>query len=210
MEEKHYEQVRSLVEQMDYDWGLGPYEEALPDEDRLRKLNELTGRDWSAEEIRDICFLYGSHNSTEETVYFLFHGGYPPVTNVDLVYYRLKPGAALDAKTVYEKYRLGNQMKALAPLPVEEILEALRALPGWKEHKREGSDSVRFDCVKQPDAWSDVHFWIFWYGGQKNPRPDHLLRLSCHNLKEGQIQSLLDVMEGFGIPLQYREEDHSY
>jgi len=127
-----------------------------------------------------------------------------------MAFWKQKPGAVLDPKTVYEKYRLGGQLKALIPLPMEEIEEAFRALPGWKRYDREESGSARFDCLDQPDAWSDVHFWLFWYGGRKNPQPDHLLRISCRSLSGEQLQSLLDLMEGFGVPLQYREENHAY
>ena len=117
MDERVFEQVSALVEHWDEEWGCGPFEESLPEEDELQKLNELTGRDWAAEDVRDVCFEFSGHNSLEETVYFLFHGDYPPITNVELVFYRLKPGAALDPAAVYEKYRLGNQTKALVPLP---------------------------------------------------------------------------------------------
>ena len=212
MGEKNFEQVKALVEQWDEDWGCGPYEDSLPEDGELQKLNELTGREWDAEDVRDVCFEFSSHNSLEETVYFLFHGDYPPITNVELVFYRLRPGAALDPATVYEKYRLGNQTKALVPLPMEEIMEALRAFPGFREHLWNGFEPnvLCMDCLDQPDPWSDVCFHVFWYGGRKNPRPDHLLCLACRNMTEEQIQSLTDLIASFEIPLQYREEDHAY
>jgi len=205
MNEQAYEQVKAMVENWDEEWGCGPFEDCLPEEDELRKLNDLTGREWTAEDVRLACFEYTSHNSLEETVYFLFHGEYPPVTNVDMAFWKLKSGAVLDPKTVYEKYRMGGQLKALIPLPMEEIKEAFCALPGWKKYDWEESDSARFDCLDQPDKWSDVHFWLFWYGGRKNPQPNHLLRLFCRNLSGEQLQSLLGLMEGFEIPLQYQE-----
>ncbi len=212
MEEKNFRRVMELVERWDYEWGCGPWEDSLPEADEVLELNELTGQNWTAEDVRELCFECSSHNSLEETVYFLFHGDYPPVTNVNLVFYRLKPGAVLDPQTVYEKYRLGNQMKALVPLPAEEITEALRALPGFREHSWNGyqPEGLRMDCLEQPGAWSDVHFWTFWYGGRNNPRQDHVLNICCRDLSEDQIQALLDVMAGFEIPLRYREEDHNY
>lgn len=217
MERQAYEQVKALVEQWDDDWGCGPFEDSLPGEDELQRLNQLTGRDWTAEDVREICFEYGSHNSTEETVYFLFHGDYPPVTNVELAFYRLKPGAAPEPQAVYEKYRLGGQMDTLEPLPWANITAALRSVPGFREHvwaragyRPDHTHSVRMNCLEQPDPWSDVHFWAFWYGGQGNPDPNHLLCLSCRNLTEEQIQSLLDLLAGLGVPLQYRQEDHAY
>lgn len=217
MEEANYEQVKALVEQWDYEWGCGPFEDCLPEEDELRRLNELTGRTWEAEDVLETCFEFSSHNSVDETVYFLFHGDYPPVTNVDLVFYRPKPGAALDPKTVYEKYRLGNQMKALEPLPWAEITEAIRSVPGFQEHpwaaagyKPDHTHSLRMNGLDQPNPWSDVHFWAFWYGGRKNPEPNHVLSLSCHNLPEEQLQALIDLLAGFDLPVRYREEDHTY
>ncbi len=147
MDEQAYEQVKAMVEDWDEEWGCGPFEDCLPEEDALRKLNELTGRDWTAEDVRLACFEYTSHNSLDETVYFLFHGDYPPVTNIDMAFWRPKPGAVLEPKMVYETYRLGGAMKALIPLPVEEIEGSFRALPGWKEYERETGASIRFDCL---------------------------------------------------------------
>jgi len=37
-----------------------------------------------------------------------------------------------------------------------------------------------------------------------------LLRISSHNLSGEQLQSLLNLMGGFEIPLQYQEENHAY
>lgn len=212
MDKMRFEQVKAMVEDWDGEWGCGPFEDCLPEEADLRKLNALTGQSWTAEDVRLACFEYSSHNSLEETACFLFHGDYPPVKNVHLVFYQLKPGAVLDAKTVYEKYRLGNQMKALLPLPVEDITEALRNVPGFQEHRwdRYQPDFPRMDSIDQPDPWSDTHFVVFWYGGRRNPKPDHLLCLSCHNLHEKQLKTLTDLLAGFGLSVQYREEDHAY
>ena len=121
MREENYEPVKALVETWDEEWGCGPYEDCLPEAEELRRLNELTGRNWKAEDVRDVCFEFSAHNSLEETVYFLLHGEYPPVYQVRLVFYRPKPGAALDPKAVYEKYRFGGKMKALEKLPYEYI-----------------------------------------------------------------------------------------
>ena len=212
--DESFEQVKALVEQWDYEWGCGPFDECLPEEDALRKLNGLTGRDWTAEEVRLACFEYSSHNSLEETVYYLFYGEYPPVTNVDLVFYRTRPGAVPDAETVYNQYRTGHQMKALESLPRTSITAALRSVPGFQERSWTNPDFEHrylcMDCLEQPDAWSDVCFHAFWYGGRENPQADHLLVISCHNLKEEQIQLLLGLMKDFGVPFQYQEKDHAY
>ena len=214
MDNEKFEQVKALVEQWDYEWGCGPFEDCLPEGDELRKLNQLTGRDWTVEDVRLACFEYSSHNSLEETAYLLFHGDYPPVTNVNLVFYQPKPGAVLNPKEVYETYSLGNQMKALVPLPMEEITAALRSVPGFREHqwaaagyKPDYSHSLRMNCLDQPDPWSDVHFWAFWYGGRKNPEPNHVLSLSCRNLTGEQLQTLIDLLAGFGLPVQYQEKE---
>ena len=213
MDMEKYAQVKTMVENWDEEWGCGPFEDCLPEEDGLRRLNELTGRDWTAEEVRELCFEYAGHNSAEETAYCLFRGDYPPVRCTDLVFYRPKPGARPDPRETYEKYRLGGQMKALEPLCRTEITEALRAVPGFREHQwaaagytPDYSHSIRMDCLDQPDPWSDVHFWAFWYGGRKNPEPNHLLCLSCHNLTEAQTRTLVDLLTKSGVPLQYREE----
>ncbi len=213
MNEQAWEQVKQLVEDWDDDWGCGPYEDCLPEEEELQTLNELTGRAWEAEDVREACFEYHSHNSLEETVYFLFHGEYPPVTNTMLVFYRPKPGAVLKPQEVYEKYRLGGQMKALEKLPMEAVVDAFRSLPGWQEYKfrQPSGHSFRFNCLDQPNPWADVHFWLRWYGRETEVEREHqLLCLSCHNLTEEQRQSLLDCLTPFDIPLQYQEEDHAY
>lgn len=212
MDERQFAEVKALVEAWDEEWGCGPYEDCLPEDADLQKLNALTGQDWEAEDVREICFEYSCRNSLEETAYYLIYGDYPAVKNINLVFYRLKPGAVLDPKTVYEKYRLGNQMKALIPLPMEEITEALQNVPGFQAHEWDGfePEHLRMNGEAQPDPWSDVHFWAFWYGGRKNPRPDHLLCLSCHNLNDEQIQTLIDLLAGFDLPVQYREEDQAF
>lgn len=209
MDEKRFAQVCAMVEAWDEEWGCGPFEDCLPEEEDLRTLNALTGQNWTAEDVRGVCFEFSSHNSLEETAYFLIHGDYPPVNDVNLVFYKCRPGAKLAPETVYNAYRLGNRMKALLPLPVEEITEALRTAPAFQEHQWNNvqPDFLRMDCLDQPDAWSDVHFWAFWYGGRKNPRPDHLLCLACHNLTETQIGMLLNRMAQFDVPLQHREEE---
>ena len=63
------------------------------------------------------------------------------------------------------------------------------------------------DALEQPNSWSDARFWAFWYGGRKNPRPDQLLCLSCHNLSEEQIRSLTERMADFDLPVRHRAED---
>lgn len=208
MDQMKFEQIKAMVEDWDEEWGCGPFEDCIPEETDLRKLNTLTGQNWTAEDVRLACFEYSSHHSLEETAYFLLYGDYPPANSVNLVFYQLKPGAALDPESVYEKYRLGNQMKALRPLPMEEITDALRNLSGFQEHPWGAykPENLRMDCTSQPDPWSDVHFWAFWYGGRKNPRPDHLLCLACHNMTETQIESLKNCLSRFDISLQYRED----
>ncbi len=215
MREENYEPVKALVETWDEEWGCGPYEDCLPEAEELRRLNELTGRNWKAEDVRDVCFEFSAHNSLEETVYFLLHGEYPPVYQVRLVFYRPKPGAALDPKAVYEKYRFGGKMKALEKLPYEQIVEKLRGFSGWAEWTPGGGGDMgrnrRFDCVEQRKYWSDTHFWIFEYGRETETEHEtQLICLSCRNLSEEQIQALTDILAAFGLSVQDREEDHAY
>ena len=72
MEGKGFERVGELVRRWDDDWGCGPFEDCLPEEAELQRLRELTGRDWTAEEVRELCFEFSSHNSLEKTAYFSF------------------------------------------------------------------------------------------------------------------------------------------
>ncbi len=91
---------------------------ALPTEEQVAAIRELTGRGWTAEELRECCVEYWSHHSLEETAYFLFHGDYPPARKRELGFWRYKAGAVLDDEKVYDTYRLGRKpLKALEPLP---------------------------------------------------------------------------------------------
>lgn len=175
-----------------------------PDPEDVAEANRLTGRNWEAEDLRLICCEYWSHNSLEETAYQLLHGDLPPVRETDLAFWRAKSGAVLDSAAVYKKYCTGGAMKALEPLPMEEILAALRTLPGWREKERKWSgEDRRFDCQSQAEYWSNTHFWVFPYGKDEAVQ---MVRLSCHNMSDEQIKVLIDLMAQFDCSEQYRED----
>ena len=51
---------------------------AEPSEDEIKKMRELTGIDWPAEDIQMICFEYWeSPYSLDEIVYFFLHEDWP-------------------------------------------------------------------------------------------------------------------------------------
>ena len=119
MEEKNLQEVMELINRI----ADGEYDPPEPED--VAEVNRLTGQDWTAEDLRLICCEYWSHNSLEETAYQLIHGDLPVVRETDLAFWRAKSGAALDAAAVYRKYCTGGAMKALEPLPMEEILTAI-------------------------------------------------------------------------------------
>ena len=198
MEEKNPQAVMALINR------IADGEYVPPDPEDVAEANRLTGRNWEAEDLRLICCEYWSHNSLEETAYQLLHGDLPPVRETDLAFWRAKSGAILDSAAVYKKYCTGGAMKALEPLPMEEILAALRTLPGWREKERKWSgEDRRFDCQSQAEYWSNTHFWVFPYGKDEAVQ---MVRLSCHNMSDEQIKVLIDLMAQFDCSEQYRED----
>lgn len=203
METKNLEKVKELINRIaDY------YD--LPTEEQTEEMRKLTGINWDAEDLQMSCCEYWSHNSLEETAYFMFHEGYPPIHEVELIFWKYKLGVVLDDKTVFEKYRLGKgKLKALEALPLEEILQKIKELfSGWQQNNRVGGDkSWRFDCLEQTEYWTDTHFWIFEYGRETDLQREHqILKFSCHNMSDEQIKLILECMESFQCPLHIREE----
>ena len=114
---------------------------------------------------------------------------------------------------MYEKYRFGRgTLKALEALPLEEILQKIKErFSGYQQNTDMESDgkSWCFDCLEQAEYWTDTHFWIFEYGRETNAQREHqILRFSCHNMSEEQINIILKCMENFQCPLHIREEDY--
>lgn len=204
MEGKNLEQVKELINRIaDY------YD--LPSEEETNRMQQLTGMDWGAEELQLSCCEYWSHHSLAETAYLMFHGTYPPVHEENLVFWNMKPGVTMDDQAVYEQYRLGKgTLKAVEPLPLEEILHHIRTeFSGWQENVQAGAEgkSWRFDCLDQSTYWSDTHFWIFEYGRETDVQREHqLLSFSCHNLAKAQIHLILSCTELFQCSLHIREE----
>lgn len=194
---KNIEQVKELINRIadSYD---------MPSDEQAAEMRSLTGEAWSAEDLQELCCGYWSHHSLEETAYFMFHGSYPPVHEVELVFWRYKQGVALDDRAVYEKYRFGRgALKALEALPLEEILQNIREiLPGWLQKDGDGKYWC-FECPGQADARLE----IFEYGRETEARREHqILRFSCHNMGEEAIKAILACMEGFSCTLHIREE----
>ena len=203
METKNLEQVKELINQIaDY------YD--FPTEEQTEEMQKLTGMDWSAEDLQMQCCEYWSHNSLEETAYLMFHGDYPSVHEVDLIFWKYKPGVVMDDQAVFNKYRLGKgTLKALEALPLDEILQKINKLfSGWQQNNPVSDDrNWRFDCLVQTEYWMDTHFWIFEYGRETDLQREHqILKFSCHNMSDEQIRSILECMASFQCPLHIREE----
>ena len=203
MEEKNLEQVQKLINEIADSYGL-------PLEKDAEEMCRLTGKEWSAEELQLKCCEYWSHHSLNEVAYLMFHEAYPPVREVELSFWRVKPGVILDDQTVYDNYRFGRkQLKALEALPLEEILLKVKELfSDWRENTEAGDEeSWRFDCLEQAAYWTDTHFWIFEYGRETElQRERQILSFVCHNMSNEQIDLILNCMESFQCPLHIREE----
>lgn len=208
MEEKNLEQVKKLINRIaDY------YD--LPTNEQTEEMRKLTGIDWNAEDLQMLCCEYWSHNSLDETAYLMFNGEYPPINEVNLIFWKYKPGVVLDDKTVFEKYRFGGgKLKALEALPLEEILKKIKEqFSGWQQNTdvKGNGESWRFDCLEQAEYWTDTHFWIFEYGRETEVQREHqILRFSCHNMNEKQINIILACMQSFQCPIHIREEHNEY
>ncbi len=204
METKYLEQVKELINRIaDY------YD--LPTDEQTEEMRNMTGMEWDAEDLQMVCCEYWSHNSLEETAYFMFHGDYPPIHEVDLIFWKYKQGVVLDDQAVYDKYRLGKgTLKALEALPLEEIMLKIKErFPGWQQKILPVNDdkSWRFDCLEQIEYWTDTHFWIFEYGRETDVQREHqILRFSCHNMSDEQINVILKCMTSFQCPLHIRED----
>ncbi|MCI8826806.1 MAG: hypothetical protein HFH63_13185 [Lachnospiraceae bacterium] len=203
MEYENLEQVKELINRIAdiYD---------IPTKEQVRKMQELTGVEWDAKDLQMACCEYWSHNSLEETAYFMFHEDYPPVQEEDLVFWKYKQGVVLDSQEVYEKYRLGKgKLKALEALLVKEIFQKVKEkFSDWKQDmETSNEESCRFICPEQKEYWTDTHFWIFLYGREANGQKEtQMVRFSCHNMNEQQIQVIFACMEEFECSLYIREE----
>ncbi len=203
MEYENLEQVKELINRIAdiYD---------IPTKEQVRKMQELTGVEWDAKDLQMACCEYWSHNSLEETAYFMFHEDYPPVQEEDLVFWKYKQGVVLDSQEVYEKYRLGKgKLKALEALPVKEIFQKVKEkFSDWKQDmETSNEESCRFICPEQKEYWTDTHFWIFLYGREANGQKEtQMVRFSCHNMNEQQIQVIFACMKEFECSLYIREE----
>ena len=93
--DKNFEQVKKLIERISDSYDL-------PTQKQTEKMQKLTGIDWSAEDLQTQCCEYWSHNTLEETAYFMLHGEYPFVRDVDLVFWQYKPGVVMDDREVFE------------------------------------------------------------------------------------------------------------
>ncbi len=203
MEYENLEQVKELINRIAdiYD---------IPTKEQVRKMQELTGVEWDAKDLQMACCEYWSHNSLEETAYFMFHEDYPPVQEEDLVFWKYKQGVVLDSQEVYEKYRLGKgKLKALEALLVKEIFQKVKEkFSDWKQDMETSNEECcRFICPEQKEYWTDTHFWIFLYGREANGQKEtQMVRFSCHNMNEQQIQVIFACMEEFECSLYIREE----
>lgn len=204
MEEKNLEQVKELINIIaDY------YD--LPTDEETEEMCELTGVDWSAEDLQMICCEYWSNHSLDETAYMMFHESYPPIHEVKLCFWKYKAGVALDDQTVYEKYRFGKgTLKALEALPLKEIIEKIKELfSNFQENTEAGTagESWRFDCLEQKEYWSDTHFWIFEYGRETDLEREHqIIEFQCHNMSDEQINIIIECMEHFQCQMHIQEE----
>lgn len=201
--DKTFEQVKKLIEQISDSYDL-------PTKKQTEKMQKLTGINWSAEDLQMQCCEYWSHNTLEETAYFMLHGEYPSVRDVNLVFWQYKPGVVMNDREVFEKYRLGKgKLKALQALPLNQILQKINDLfTGWQKNDSLCDDKHwRFDCLDRTEDWMDTHFWILEYGRDVDSQREHqILKFCCHNMNDEQIGLILECMGSFQCSLHIREE----
>lgn len=194
---EHYEEVKGLISRIaDY---YGPVEENPLLEEQTAEMCRLTGRNWDAEEVGNWCFEYWSRASLDETAYFFFHGDLPEAEEIELVFWKLKPGANVEPQTLYEKLRYAKtcaKVKAVELLPMEEIVSQLEELlSGWDQ--QEGRDVFRKARPQEP--WHTEEVRLFGYG-------DKMLSITCINMSETDRTAILRKMEGVGCTV-YRPEE---
>lgn len=194
---EHYEEVKGLISRIaDY---YGPVEENPLLEEQTAEMCRLTGRNWDTEEVGNWCFEYWSRASLDETAYFFFHGDLPEAEEIELVFWKLKPGANVEPQTLYEKLRYVKtcaKVKAVELLPMEEIVPQLKELlSGWEQ--QEGRDVFR--KVRPQEPWHTEEVRLFGYG-------DKMLSITCINVSETDRTAILRKMEGVGCTA-YRPEE---
>ena len=194
---EHYEEVKELINRIaEY---YGPVEENPLLEEQTAEMCRLTGRDWDAEEVGNWCFEYWSRASLDETAYFFFHGDLPESEEIELVFWKLKPGVNMEPQTLFEKLRYVKtcaKVKAVELLPMEEIVSQLEELlSGWD--RQEGLDLPVFRKVQEP--WHTEEVRLFGYEGK-------MLSITCTNVPEADRTAILQRMAGFGCAV-YRPED---
>lgn len=204
MNEQNLEQIKELIERIadSYD---------LPTDEQVAEMRQLTGNEWESEDLQMICCEYWSHNSIDETAYMMLHETYPPVSEIELAFWRYKPGAVLNDEDVYEKYRLGGVLKALEPLPLEEIILEIKAsVPDWSEDQENRKERLSYTFIshEQMEYWRNTHFWIFPYSTKTDFR--QMITISCHNMTEQQIARIIEIMEKMKCPLHFRKERNTY
>lgn len=200
MEEQNLEQVKELINRIadSYD---------LPTDEQVSEMHRLTGIEWDAEDLQMSCCEYWSHNSLEETAYLMFHESYPPVSEVELGFWSYKSGAVLDDDAVYEKYRLGGNMKALESLPYEQIIQDIKnCFPEWQEDEEARHEGwcFTFNGPESAEYWKELFFSIYLYS-TKTDIPQMMV-FTCHNMDEEQINQIIACMEKFNCQLRHKEE----
>ncbi len=195
---ENYEAVKILIDEIadSYD---------VPSEEQVEKMNRFTGGSWTPENLREYCCDYWSgpfSNSLDATAYAMYHnGGYPKLEEIEMVFWKLKPGASMEPKTLYEKLRFIKtcaKVKAVEILPVEEIVSRLEELfPGWERKK--GRELPAFQKVQPDEPWNVQEVSLYGYENK-------MLSVTCTNLSEKDRNAVVQVMETFGCAVYSPEQ----
>ena len=189
---EHYEEVKELINRIaDY---YGPVEENPELEEQAAQMRRLTGRDWDAEEVGSWCFEYWSRASLDETAYYFFHGDLPETEEIELVFWKLKPGVNMEPQVLYEKLRYVKtcaKVKAVESLPMEEIVSRFKGnFSGWKRREFEGHPTFWKACSEEPwHKTEEVRLFLY---------EDKMLSITCTNVPEADRTAILRIMEDFG------------
>lgn len=126
----------------------------------------------------------------------------------ELIFFRPLPGVDMAAEEIWETFRSSGKWRKegedlLEHLPVQDVLDGIRSLPGWMEDGLEIPDP---DIIRFKTSDSGGMAVTYWYGQKPGLRKDRILCLYCRGLTETQAQDLIRLMDRLHIPLQLRTD----
>lgn len=227
METKNLEQVKDLILEIDDD---------TPTKEQVQRMNELTGIDWSIEDLKWECHgCSWDFHTLEESAYCMFHKVYPPGHCKTFVFWKYKPGIITDNNiltthydfddshstqyasekdhVLWHKYQLGrDRTDDLEALPLWDIIKSIQErYPNWYEKDPEANKHkvFCFTSLQQENYWMDTSFSILQYDRFINSQEEtQMLEFSCHNMTDDQMKPIFECMAYFQCSLHWQEDEN--